>query len=621
HDGSREVEQRRLRARRAHALAAGYRRRVDALRDRPPYRQRIPWRVAGRARGSQALAHREPGHAVLRLWPPGYDVAARARLRCDRSRRRPASRVDARARRGAAGRAGDLGPHRRRLDVDARIRGVEGRHGLPRGCAQLPRRRQDRHDAQGRSRRLRRRSARRDLRRVRSCNRPAPRRRSDDRRAARRRLSRRRHCGARVRQHRFRRAACARGAARRAAGAGYDRRRPSAGEAMMAAFARRECTLGDLLGKGAGGYSRLAITDLTLDSRAVQPGAAFVALRGGREHGAKYARAALDAGAAIVLFEPGEGVSEPPQPSLAVPQLKARLGELARAFFMPAAAPTIVGVTGTNGKTTVAYLVAQVLSQPQRPCAYVGTLGYGVPPVLTTHAFTTPDCLTLHRELAELGVPRVAMEVSSHALNQQRVAGLTFHTAVFTNLTRDHLDEHGDLESYGEAKRKLFTMPGLEYAVLNADDAFAATIAAGLAPSCELVRTSVRSSAVELSARLERSTLAGVELAVGGKFGTARLASKLIGAFNAENLLSALGALLAQGMALPAACAALAAAKPAPGRMEVLGGPPGRPWIVVDYAHTPDALQRVLTTLEDAATGELWCVFGCGGDRDRGKRR
>jgi UDP-N-acetylmuramoyl-L-alanyl-D-glutamate--2,6-diaminopimelate ligase len=389
---------------------------------------------------------------------------------------------------------------------------------------------------------------------------------------------------------------------------------------MMAAFARRERTLGDLLGKGAGRYSRVAITDLTLDSRAVRPGAAFVALRGGREHGANYAQQALDAGAAIVLFEPGEDVGEPPQPSLAVPGLKARLGELARAFFTPAAAPTIVGVTGTNGKTTVAYLVAQVLSQPQRPCAYVGTLGYGVPPALATHAWTTPDCLTLHRELAELGVPRVAMEVSSHALNQERVAGLSFHTAVFTNLTRDHLDEHGDLKSYGEAKRKLFTMPGLEYAVLNADDVFAATIAAGLAPSCKLVRTSVRSSAVELSARLERSTLGGVELAVGGKFGTARLASKLIGAFNAENLLSALGALLAQGMTLPAACAALAAAKPAPGRMEVLGGPPGRPWIVVDYAHTPDALQRVLTTLEDAATGELWCVFGCGGDRDRGKR-
>jgi UDP-N-acetylmuramoyl-L-alanyl-D-glutamate--2,6-diaminopimelate ligase len=137
---------------------------------------------------------------------------------------------------------------------------------------------------------------------------------------------------------------------------------------MMAAFARRERTLGELLGKAAGSYTRLAITDLTLDSRGVRPGAAFLALRGSREHGVRYARAALDAGAAIVLYEP-EGAGDTPQPSLAVPDLRARLGELARAFFMPAGAPTIVGVTGTNGKTTVAYLLAQVLSQPQRPCA------------------------------------------------------------------------------------------------------------------------------------------------------------------------------------------------------------------------------------------------------------
>ena len=392
---------------------------------------------------------------------------------------------------------------------------------------------------------------------------------------------------------------------------------------MAAALARRERTLGDLLGRDAGRFSRLVVTDLTLDSRAVRPGAAFVALRGGRDHGLKYAQQAFGAGAAIVLYDPSETSSEPPERSLGVPNLKARLGELAHAFYTSVAAQTLIGVTGTNGKTTVAYLLAQVLSQPQRPCAYVGTLGYGVPPAITAHGLTTPDTLTLHRELEHLNAPRVAMEVSSHALNQERIAGLEFHTAVFTNLTRDHLDEHGDLASYGEAKRKLFTIPGLKAAVLNADDAFASTIAAGLAPGCQLTRTSMRSSAVELAARLERSGLAGVELAVSGKFGVARFASKLIGAFNAENLLSALGALLAQGMPLASACAALAEAKPAPGRMEVLGGPPSRPWVVVDYAHTPDALQRVLTTLEAAVVGELWCVFGCGGDRARasGRRR
>jgi UDP-N-acetylmuramoyl-L-alanyl-D-glutamate--2,6-diaminopimelate ligase len=389
---------------------------------------------------------------------------------------------------------------------------------------------------------------------------------------------------------------------------------------MMAARATRERTLGDVLGAGAGRFARLAVTDLTLDSRAVRPGAAFVALRGGREHGLKYAKAALGSGAAIVLYEPGDDAGEPPQPSLAVPALRARLGELARAFYAWGVQPTIVGVTGTNGKTTVAYLLAQALSEPQRRCAYVGTLGYGVPPIIAAHALTTPDCLTLHRELAEIGAPRVAMEVSSHALKQGRIAGLQFHTAVFTNLTRDHLDEHGDFVSYGEAKRKLFMLPGLSHAVLNADDAFAASIAKSLAPDCKLLRTSVRNPGVEVAARIRRSDLSGVELEVSGDFGAARLRSKLIGAFNAENLLSALGALLAHGMALPDACAALGAAKPAPGRMEVLGGPPSRPWVVVDFAHTPDALQRVLTELESAASGELWCVFGCGGDRDRGKR-
>jgi UDP-N-acetylmuramoyl-L-alanyl-D-glutamate--2,6-diaminopimelate ligase len=389
---------------------------------------------------------------------------------------------------------------------------------------------------------------------------------------------------------------------------------------MMTALAARAKTLGDLLGAAAGRHARLPITDLTLDSRQVRAGAAFVAVPGAREHGLAHASEAVERGAAIVLYESSNVFADPPEPSLAVPSLKARLGELARAFYADVAMPTLVGVTGTNGKTTVAYVLAQVLSQPQRPCGYVGTLGYGVPPALTAHGYTTPDTLTLHRELAELGAPRVAMEVSSHALAQERIAGLTFHTAVFTNLTRDHLDEHGDLASYGEAKCKLFRLPGLQCAVVNADDAFATTIAAGLPPGCKLIRTSSRGAAVELSARLKRSDLSGVELEINGKFGAARLVSKLIGSFNAENLLSALGALVAQGMPLAAACAALGNAKPAPGRMEVLGGPPRNPWVVVDYAHTPDALHRVLTTLEAAVTGELWCVFGCGGDRDRGKR-
>ncbi len=379
-------------------------------------------------------------------------------------------------------------------------------------------------------------------------------------------------------------------------------------------------TLGDVLGAAAGGYGQLALTDITLDSRQVTPGAAFVALAGARDHGLAHAAEALTRGAAIVLYEPTPAHGEVPAPSLAVPGLRARLGELAQAFFAISPAPTIVGVTGTNGKTTVAYLLSQTLGLSQRSCGYIGTLGFGVPPRLTAHGLTTPDCLTLHREIAEMHVGRVAMEVSSHALAQDRIAGLAFHTAVFTNLTRDHLDAHGDFASYGNAKRKLFRLPGLECAVVNADDAFGATLGASLPAGCELIRTSTRGAAAELVGRLRRADLAGVDLEINGKFGNARLQSKLIGTFNAENLLGALGALLAQGMPLRGACAALGAASAAPGRMEVIGGLPHKPWVVIDYAHTPDALGRVLATLEAAATGEITCVFGCGGDRDRGKR-
>ena len=390
---------------------------------------------------------------------------------------------------------------------------------------------------------------------------------------------------------------------------------------MMAAAATRGRTLGEILGADAGAYARTAITDLTLDSREVVPGAAFVALQGAREHGLRYAAEALARGAAIVLYEPSAVYADAPMPSLAVPNLRVRCGELARAFFATTTQPTLIGVTGTNGKTTVAYVTSQALSGPQRPCGYIGTLGYGLPLKLTRHALTTPDCFTLHREIAALHAPRVALEVSSHALAQDRIAGLTFDTAVFTNLTRDHLDEHGDFASYGRAKARLFELPRLKHAVVNVDDAFGAGLAANLAVGCDLIRTTVRGArGADLSARLKRADLEGLSLEITGRWGAARLVSKLIGDFNAENLLGALGALLAQGVSLPAACAALGAAQPAPGRIEVLPRSRHLPWVVIDYAHTPDALRRALRTLAALGPRRIVCVFGCGGDRDRGKR-
>ena len=389
--------------------------------------------------------------------------------------------------------------------------------------------------------------------------------------------------------------------------------------------------LGDLLGAAAGEHAALAITDLVLDSRHVTPGAAFVAVQGERAHGVEFAADALARGAAIVLYEPGAAAAViAPRPSIAVPNLKQRLGELARAFFGAPPAP-LLAVTGTNGKTTVAWLLAQAESALGRPCGYVGTLGYGVPPSITPHALTTPDCFTLHRELRALGVGRAALEVSSHALAQDRIAGLELPIAVLTNLTRDHLDAHGDFASYGEAKARRFTRPGLTHAVLNANDPFAAELARRLAPGVRTVRTSVGARApAELTATIEASGLDGLALAVkarlpGERPASAALASPLIGDFNAENLLLAVGVLVALRVPLDDACAALGKARPAPGRVEVVapaGQPsaPNAPTVVVDYAHTPDALERVLATLKPLARGALWCVFGCGGDRDRGKR-
>ena len=380
--------------------------------------------------------------------------------------------------------------------------------------------------------------------------------------------------------------------------------------------------LGELLGPAAGPHSAIEVTDLVSDSRQVTSGAAFVALQGERSHGLDFADAAFAAGAAVVLHEPGAAADRLGGPALAVPGLKEGLGTLAARFYgssQPAAG--LVGVTGTNGKTTVAWLVARALSALGQSCGYIGTLGYGTPGALRTHALTTPDCLTLHRELAGLGTARAAIEVSSHALEQDRVAGLRFATAAFTNLSRDHLDWHRTMEAYFEAKARLFTRPELVSAVINVGDAYGATLAARLPATVRGITVALaRNSGAALEASATSRGLEGQELALRGSFGEARNDSPLIGAINSENLLVAAGVLVASGFGLEQAAAALAPALPPPGRLEVFGGPPAHPWVIVDYAHTPAALERVLAELSAIATGTITCVFGCGGDRDRGKR-
>jgi len=390
---------------------------------------------------------------------------------------------------------------------------------------------------------------------------------------------------------------------------------------MMAAVAAA-VTLGELLGAGAMPGSEIEIADLALDSRQVVPGAAFVAVGGAAQHGALFIDEALGRGAAAVLVDPAglpAGFAIPARESvIAVPQLRARLGEIARRFYWrDRPQPALSGVTGTNGKTTVAWLVAQAMQQAGRDCAYVGTLGYGRPGALAAQQLTTPDCLTLHRQLFETGAAAAAIEVSSHGLEQDRVAGLDFRSVAVTNLSRDHLDAHGSMAAYGRVKARIMDLPGVEAVVLNIDDAFAAGLVAraGAAAIC----VSRRDRSADISADVDDLGLDGLSLAVTGCGSAGTIRSPLIGDFNAENLLVALGLLVAEDMPLAAACNALSDCRPAPGRLEMFAGHDGIR-VAVDYAHTPAALERALEVVGTLGNGRTICVFGCGGDRDRGKR-
>ena len=397
---------------------------------------------------------------------------------------------------------------------------------------------------------------------------------------------------------------------------------------MMATAVGTVMTLGELLGAVPAELSGLEIADLVMDSRQAGPGAAFVAVQGEQSHGLEFAADAVARGATIVLYEPAPGIefSTGEVPTLAVSNLRGRVGDLGRTFFSPSrSAPRLAGITGTNGKSTVAYLVAQALTLSGSPCGYVGTVGAGIPPSLAPQALTTPDCLSLHRTLGSLDAGFVAMEVSSHALAQDRIAGLTPDTAVFTNLTRDHLDYHGDMDSYRSAKARLFQWPELRRAVIFVDDPFGSALARELADSVERIEVSLRDRG-DLSGTVLESTMNGLSVRVDGLaveaagLDEALLDSPLVGDFNAENLLLALGVLLGWDVPVAEACEALRRCQAPAGRMQVLGGGDLRPWVAVDYAHTPVGLERVLKHLRRATPGELWCVFGCGGDRDRGKR-
>lgn len=368
----------------------------------------------------------------------------------------------------------------------------------------------------------------------------------------------------------------------------------------------------------------LKFSSITADSRKVQAGALFLAYPGVHSDGRNYIAQAIQAGAAAVAWESKDFAWNPAWQvaNVGVSGLKDQVSEIAAEYYgQPSQKLSMVGVTGTNGKTSVSQWIAQALTVVGQKTAVIGTIGNGFVDAQNEASNTTPDAILLQGMLADFatqGAKAVAMEVSSHGLHQGRVNSVKFDVAVLTNLSRDHLDYHETMEEYAAAKELLFTWPGLGMSVINADDAFGQRIAAKLKAQSQSLLTygvtqgDVRATDLKLHQH-------GLTMQVTTPQGDATVNAPVLGRFNAYNVLAVLATLLALKVSLTDAVAAIAKIKPVAGRMQQFGGD-GKPLVVVDYAHTPDALEKVLSTLREQAQGKLICVFGCGGDRDAGKR-
>ncbi|NMF97843.1 UDP-N-acetylmuramoyl-L-alanyl-D-glutamate--2,6-diaminopimelate ligase [Aromatoleum toluolicum] len=374
---------------------------------------------------------------------------------------------------------------------------------------------------------------------------------------------------------------------------------------------------------------------ITADSRRVSGGDVFAAWPGLASDGRRFIGAAVERGAAAVLWDDRGGfrVDGLPVPSIPVAELRRLGGYLAHLIHgRPSDRLWTVGVTGTNGKTTVTQWLAAALARLGEKCGVIGTLGNGFPGQLADTLNTTPDALEVHRVLGDFlsaGGSAATMEVSSIGLDQERVNAVAFDVAVFTNLSRDHLDYHGTMEAYGAAKARLFAQPGLGCAVINLDDAFGLDQAHRLSGTGLPVIGYTQSAAAtaahgvrQLSAQDVRMSASGLRFAIVFEGVRRELDVRMVAPFNVSNLLAVAGALLARGMPLDEIVHAIAHLTPPQGRMQLVGGV-AEPLIVVDYAHTPDALAKVLESVRATVAtrgGRLVCVFGCGGDRDPGKR-
>ncbi len=369
--------------------------------------------------------------------------------------------------------------------------------------------------------------------------------------------------------------------------------------------------------------------DIKLDSREVEQGDVFFALRGIASSGEVYIEEAVAQGAVAIVADESFKLSslELDVPVVQVAQLNEKIGQLAHRFFQsPSDDMTLVGITGTNGKTSVANLLAQVLAGPGKNlAASIGTLGSGVPGDLVKTGNTTPDAISIQRMLCDMrgkGIKSVAMEVSSHALSQYRVAGISFDIGVFTNLSQDHLDYHGDMQSYAKAKKRLFEMEGMRTAIINTDDEFGRQLADELGDSLQVYTYGLHGQEgafAHLSGRITVNRLGDLQVEVSGPWGDTTIRSRLSGSFNALNLMAAFSVLCVTGMSAKESAAGLAQLQAVPGRMECFTGKNGKK-VIVDYAHTPDALEKALQGLGKIHQGRVITVAGCGGDRDSAKR-
>jgi len=370
----------------------------------------------------------------------------------------------------------------------------------------------------------------------------------------------------------------------------------------------------------------VTIHGLQTDSREISSGDAFVALAGTTTPADHYVDKAIAAGATVVLLESDKEMEcSEHHGALIVPVagLRQLTGKIAARFYEhPSRRLRLIGVTGTNGKTSVSHYVAQLLSQAGTPCGVLGTLGYGMPGDLRKATHTTPDVVQINRALSGIlakGGRAAAMEVSSHGLDQGRVDGLTITSAIFTNLTRDHLDYHGSMEAYGATKARLFEREDVHFSVINFDDPFGQQLYKKLEGKCDRVRYSLHESETELWLKEFHPTDDGFDAMVDGEWGSFELSVPLMGSFNASNVLAAVATVMTLGVSVEQIQQAVTQLAPPPGRLERFCNVDGIR-AVVDYAHTPDALANALAALRPHVTGRLICVFGCGGDRDSGKR-